>query len=895
MTAVATTHQQEIDQWLHDNRNDVESAAIGCTHQALLFQKTKQAVLLEEIQALESRLDESNKSAAASLTKLKAMESQIGVNEEALTYLQQVTSLETAVMSAGQQVMEKALQMSKVTDGVVLEAKKELSAEVHGTWSWVSQLADLNRLHTRNAADYQTFHHSAYELNAMLNSRASSSSAAIAAIPANGMLGSIKRINTVLTDNLAQFNRLWQLSVDLMQRSRAVVPLHLRFSTDAIPFAGKNVFKFDDGETVLEPGEQVTVIDNSQSYRWTVRRSDGSEVEVPSTCIWLPPADPQAVELAIGLRRKLLNTWSQVLNQLRQWSAEFFDSYLSRMIHNPVMISSKIKDGSLAFFERLRLSSRTFLGVNDQQAERIDRSIGKVVDRITITDGPMDSLVESELVVLQTCLMKLEEHLNQWRHCSREALEAENQERSQTDLSKESSEVLARIELLSQLQKESQSQFRDLQRSISNWRLQDVASKFQVTKISRQPLFYDKSSLSVMDSVTRASGKSEERQTAEWRLIGTIQGRAEGNSAVNVTASGCHASTNQYHIGFKSAEEVTSSRAAVYRSEERPKSESKKIQVVSSGCHKEILPSKEPDTSSQDFQALVLKYVEQHKSEFFAIFATWSDFQTEIRRYVREHAWEFSDIFSWSGFSDQVRKHVLEHKEEFIALLGLNKEVNVERRITLERPPVQVSQTQCWREIKKSESAVSFEQRQQKPAISVTEAYREQADKKTELKSAGCFIEKVFVSAKVQKTTPELIIFSHGAFKERTFSTASIKVENKSNTTGSGCYSEWQLSEKSVYFKETIKQNVTSCHSETQYQDSRAKFDISSPKISASGCFKQITLEPASVTCDWRPKYDNSGCYYETSTKPVAQSSSHRRQRLLQAAVSSKSRSSRLP
>uniref|UniRef100_A0A1I8GPT7 Fibronectin type-III domain-containing protein n=1 Tax=Macrostomum lignano TaxID=282301 RepID=A0A1I8GPT7_9PLAT len=44
-----------------------------------------------------------------------------------------------------------------------------------------------------------------------------------------------------------------------------------------------------------------------------------------------------------------------------------------------------------------------------------------------------------------------------------------------------------------------------------------------------------------------------------------------------------------------------------------------------------------------------------------------------------------------------------------------------------------------------------------------------------------------------------------------------------------------------------------------------AKFILPAPTLTASGCFKQITLEPASVTCDWRPKYDNSGCYYETS------------------------------
>uniref|UniRef100_A0A1I8GR27 SH3_10 domain-containing protein n=1 Tax=Macrostomum lignano TaxID=282301 RepID=A0A1I8GR27_9PLAT len=615
MTAVATAHQQEIDQWLHDNRNDVESAAIGCTHQALLFQQTKQAVLLEEIQALESRLDESNKSAAASLTKLKAMESQIGVNQEALTYLQQVTSLETAVMSAGQQVMEKALQMSKVTDGVVLEAKKELSAEVHGTWSWVSQLADLNRLHTRNAADYQTFHHSAYELNAMLNSRASSSSAAIAAIPANGMLGSIKRINTVLTDNLAQFNRLWQLSVDLTQRSRAVVPLHLRFSTDAIPFAGKNVFKFDDGETVLEPGEQVTVIDNSQSYTWTVRRSDGSEVEVPSTCIWLPPADPQAVQLAIGLRRKLLNTWSQVLNSLRQWIAEFFDSYLTQMLKSPVGVAKKIKDAVTEFLNSLRQSSQTFLGVDDQFTDRIVKSIDKVLEKMTIC-GPTASLVDRELIILKACLAKLQEHLNEWRHCSNEATEAETELQGRTALSKESSEVLVRIELLSQLQEESQSKFEELQRSMQNWRLQDVKSNFTANQRAPQPLFYDISSLSIMHSVTG-------RPAVSTRTL-NVPDTSETDEQYN-----------------KRSEEKVTAELTV-----------KKYNI---------------DTSSSEFRALVQKYVEENKSDFAAIFSTWSEFKEQVRLYVEEHTSEFLNVFTkWSGFDDYVRKYVQQNEEKFI-------------------------------------------------------------------------------------------------------------------------------------------------------------------------------------------------------------------------------------
>uniref|UniRef100_A0A1I8HW45 SH3_10 domain-containing protein n=1 Tax=Macrostomum lignano TaxID=282301 RepID=A0A1I8HW45_9PLAT len=312
--------------------------------------------------------------------------------------------------------------------------------------------------------------------------------------------------------------------------------------------------------TVLEPGEQVTVIDNSQSYTWTVRRSGGSEIEVPSTCIWLPPADPEAVQLAIGalklknalrirkqvlhfektetvyartekqtrygvnLRRKLLNTWSQILNSLRQWIAEFFDSYLTQMLKSPV-----------------------------------------------------------------ACLAKLQEHLSEWRHCSNEATEAETELQGRTALSKESSESSG-AHRTAFLQEESQSKFEELQRSMQNWRLQDVKSNFKANQKAPQLLFYDKYSLSIMHSVTgpavstRTQYVPETTQTEEQYSINT-HGRQFHTSVSD--------SKTTVRYSFTSSSQMATEKQQI------------------------------DDTFSPEFQAAVLKYSEAHKLEFSALVSSW--------------------------------------------------------------------------------------------------------------------------------------------------------------------------------------------------------------------------------------------------------------------------------
>uniref|UniRef100_A0A1I8FUM7 SH3_10 domain-containing protein n=1 Tax=Macrostomum lignano TaxID=282301 RepID=A0A1I8FUM7_9PLAT len=344
--------------------------------------------------------------------------------------------------------------------------------------------------------------------------------------------------------------------------------------------------------TVLEPGEQVTVIDNSQSYSWTVRRSGGSEVEVPSTCIWLPPADPEAVQLAIGLRRKLLNTWSQILNSLRQWIAEFFDSYLTQMLKSPVGVARKTKDVAAEFLHSLRQSSQTFLGVDDQLTDRLVKSVEKVLEKMTICEGPKASLAERELVILQACLAKLQEHLSEWRHCSNEATEAETELQGRfTDRFIEGVFRSSGAHRTAFLQEESQSKFEELQRSMQNWRLQDVKSNFKANQKAPQLLFYDKYSLSIMHSVTGGPAVStrtqyvpETTQTEEQYSINT-HGRQFHTSVSD--------SKTTVRYSFTSSSQMATEKQQI------------------------------DDTFSPEFQAAVLKYSEAHKLEFSALVSSW--------------------------------------------------------------------------------------------------------------------------------------------------------------------------------------------------------------------------------------------------------------------------------
>uniref|UniRef100_A0A1I8FVT0 SUN domain-containing protein n=1 Tax=Macrostomum lignano TaxID=282301 RepID=A0A1I8FVT0_9PLAT len=304
------------------------------------------------------------------------------------------------------------------------------------------------------------------------------------------------------------------------------------------------------------------------------------------------------------LRRKLLNTWSQILNSLRQWIAEFFDSYLTQMLKSPVGVARKTKDVAAEFLHSLQ--------------------------------GPKASLAERELVILQACLAKLQEHLSEWRHCSNEATEAETELQGRTALSKESSEVLVRIELLSQLQEESQSKFEELQRSMQNWRLQDVKSNFKANQKAPQLLFYDKYSLSIMHSVTgpavstRTQYVPETTQTEEQYSINT-HGRQFHTSVSD--------SKTTVRYSFTSSSQMATEKQQI------------------------------DDTFSPEFQAAVLKYSEAHKLEFSALVSSWSGFNDQVHRYVEAKTSKFSDSFtSWDGFDEQVRRYVEQYTSRFCVI-----------------------------------------------------------------------------------------------------------------------------------------------------------------------------------------------------------------------------------
>uniref|UniRef100_A0A1I8FBE8 DUF3778 domain-containing protein n=1 Tax=Macrostomum lignano TaxID=282301 RepID=A0A1I8FBE8_9PLAT len=174
-------------------------------------------------------------------------------------------------------------------------------------WSLVSPAGRPEpRLHTRNAGDYQAFPSQRLRAQRHAEQPSSSSSSAICRHSRQrdaGLHQAHKHPCSLTT--WPQFNAaVGQLSVDLTQRSPSCgCRCTCVFSTDAIPFAGKEkrVSSSMNGETVLERESRLTVIDNSQSYRWdgeALGRKRGRSAQHLHLAARRP--NPQAVELGLS-------------------------------------------------------------------------------------------------------------------------------------------------------------------------------------------------------------------------------------------------------------------------------------------------------------------------------------------------------------------------------------------------------------------------------------------------------------------------------------------------------------------------------------------------------------------------------------------------------------------
>ena len=51
-------------------------------------------------------------------------------------------------------------------------------------------------------------------------------------------------------------------------------------------------------QVTIKKGEECFLVNNNQQLKWKVKTSQGSESEVPSVCLLIPPPNPDAIDYA---------------------------------------------------------------------------------------------------------------------------------------------------------------------------------------------------------------------------------------------------------------------------------------------------------------------------------------------------------------------------------------------------------------------------------------------------------------------------------------------------------------------------------------------------------------------------------------------------------------------
>uniref|UniRef100_A0A1I8FDM8 SH3_10 domain-containing protein n=1 Tax=Macrostomum lignano TaxID=282301 RepID=A0A1I8FDM8_9PLAT len=117
--------------------------------------------------------------------------------------------------------------------------------------------------------------------------------------------------------------------------------------------------------TLLD-SEEVAVLDNTKPLTWKVRKTDGTVMEVPSICIWLPPPDTESGEVALVIRKKLLNAWRPCSAKSRAWLVSCYTAYLRSLGHGSVQLMNAlrvVRNNLVACGELLRPRAQFFMTI----------------------------------------------------------------------------------------------------------------------------------------------------------------------------------------------------------------------------------------------------------------------------------------------------------------------------------------------------------------------------------------------------------------------------------------------------------------------------------------------------------------------------------------------------
>ncbi|XP_076088399.1 microtubule-actin cross-linking factor 1, isoforms 6/7-like isoform X5 [Mytilus galloprovincialis] len=261
------------------------------------------------------------------------LEDQALQKKRCLETLFYVTEVENLLQNVQSDFEERAMYLTErklVFDSMHREEALKVSSRMHrdcvyamrATWSWLGQVTQCLEVHMKNAGEYHQFFHEVQFIHedmqtflGLLNN--SKMRAYLQPTKPDIMIQYFKDITNRLLDYQARVE-------DLGQRSTLVHPIYLRKDPPVYPLRAKCLVEYSNQEISLSPGDACIVLDNSDADKWQIRKSDGTEADVPGVVLVIPPPDRKAIHENQKLKDQLVINWDTTLKRLCTQLTQYF-------------------------------------------------------------------------------------------------------------------------------------------------------------------------------------------------------------------------------------------------------------------------------------------------------------------------------------------------------------------------------------------------------------------------------------------------------------------------------------------------------------------------------------------------------------------------------------------
>uniref|UniRef100_A0A1I8G9Y0 SH3_10 domain-containing protein n=1 Tax=Macrostomum lignano TaxID=282301 RepID=A0A1I8G9Y0_9PLAT len=313
--------------WLEANHAIVHNPPLGSNRCSIEYERSRQRGIRDELVRIAS-----GDLSRPAREQCSVAGRRVGDNIASLDFIAKIASLEDTFGSSAAAVTSEAHRLS--TSGPPSEpssgsldstVRKPLAGSAQRCWQWLDQLSVLLRLHSRNAADYNSFHVECHDAGGRMGRSFSHASRQLECLFHLHHPERTKRLLTTATDSLKHCLSEWAAVDHLVSAAHSIVPISSRcptpvgkLSDKSAPLRGICACLYETPEFVVAQGQELTILDNSDRLQWRVRLLDGNEVTLPSITVWIPPRDVSSIDRAVRLKRQLSDQWTALIVKLKR-------------------------------------------------------------------------------------------------------------------------------------------------------------------------------------------------------------------------------------------------------------------------------------------------------------------------------------------------------------------------------------------------------------------------------------------------------------------------------------------------------------------------------------------------------------------------------------------------